>query len=227
MGELGATTWTTVGSQRRVFVVVPIGSLEQHGPHLPLGTDTTIAVAIARALGERRSEVLVAPPIAIGASGEHAGFPGTLSIGSDVLAGVVVELVRSADWATGVVLVNGHGGNSAALSGAIDTLRYEQRNVLPWWPAPPRDPRSDAHAGWLETSVMMHLEPESVRIDRAESGETRPLASILDDLRQRGVQGVSRNGVLGDPIGASAEDGAAVFAAWVSDLAARFDAWAT
>lgn len=226
MGDLGSLTWPDVGSDDGTYVVVPIGSMEQHGPHLPLATDTVIAVALAAALGRARHEVLVTPPLAISASGEHAGFPGTLSIGSEVLERVLVELVRSADWAAGVVLVNGHGGNANALSGALATLRHEQRNVLAWWPSQPSGARGDAHAGWLETSVMLHLVPDLVQPERFERGETRPIAEVMDELLELGVRGVSANGVLGDPTGATAVDGAVVFEGWVSDLLARFAAWA-
>jgi creatinine amidohydrolase len=78
------------------LLLVPVGSCEQHGPHLPLGTDTLIAEALAQAAVERATGSVVSPSIAIGASGEHRGFPGTLSIGADALVEVAVELARSA-----------------------------------------------------------------------------------------------------------------------------------
>jgi len=227
MRAIDGATWEEVGRRPRTFLAVPLGSLEQHGPHLPLGTDTRVAIALADALAERRSAVLVTPPVAIGASGEHAGFAGTLSIGTEVLCSVIVELVRSADWASGVLLVNGHGGNSAAVRAALATLRNEGRNALAWWPEPANDPRSDAHAGWLETSVMLHLEPRLVRPERAVAGDRRPIGELLPALRQAGVQGVAPNGVLGDPTGACAEDGERIVATWVADLVAHFDAWAS
>lgn len=226
MPRLDETTWTDVSTHGRVFVALPVGSLEQHGPHLPLGTDTTIAVALADRLAGHRGNVLVAPPVAIAASGEHAGFPGTLSIGSEVLARVLIEIVRSADWAAGVILVNGHGGNGAALSAAVDTLTREGRNVLAWWPAAPDDLRSDAHAGWLETSVLLHLDPGSVRMDRAAAGDTRPLPTVMSELREHGVRRVSANGVLGDPTGATAQAGQLLVDGWADDLVRRFDSWA-
>ncbi len=89
-------TWTEVAAAGgHCLLVVPVGSFEQHGPHLPLDTDTRIAVAIAEAVADL-PYVVVAAPLAYGASGEHAGFAGTLSIGTEVLAEVLVELVRSA-----------------------------------------------------------------------------------------------------------------------------------
>ena len=101
-------------------MIVPLGSLEQHGPHLPLDTDTRIAVAVSHAAAVGRSGVAVAPPVAFGASGEHAAFPGTLSIGTAALVELLVELGRDATRHWGALLfVNGHGGNWDAMSTAL------------------------------------------------------------------------------------------------------------
>ena len=111
-------TWPEAAA-RRMLLVVPLGSTEQHGPHLPLSTDTDIAVRA----GDRRWRTAARrswshPQLAYGASGEHAGFPGTLSIGHEALELLLVELVRSADRTSGrVLLVNGHGGNADAVAG--------------------------------------------------------------------------------------------------------------
>lgn len=225
MRRLGPGTSSDVDPTTPPVLAIPVGSCEQHGPHLALDTDTVIATALAEALAEQRHRVLVAPAIAMSASGEHAGFAGTLSIGTEALITVLVELVRSADWAAGVVLVNGHGGNADALSRATRTLHSEQRRVLTWWPSTPKDARADAHAGWLETSVMLHLDPSRVHMELAQPGDTRPLRDTIDQMRSHGVQAVSPNGVLGDPTPATATDGAAVMHAWVLDLVGRFDAW--
>lgn len=206
------------------LLAVPLGSTEQHGPHLPLDTDTRVAVALAEALSKERSDVVVSPPLPFGSSGEHSGFPGTLSIGQEALEVVVTELVRSADRWDGVVLVSGHGGNAEALLRAVHRLRKEDRNVMAWWPTLVG---GDAHAGHIETSVMLALDPTAVRVDRAEAGDRRPLADLMGALRMGGVGAVSPNGVLGDPTAASAADGRRLIDAMNADLLAAVERWRT
>lgn len=153
--------------------------------------------------------VLLAPGLPFGASGEHEGFPGTVSIGTEATALVLLEWVRSVTrWAGRVVVVNGHGGNSAALQQAVDTLDREGRQVVV---LPCAVAGSDLHAGRTETSVMLHLAPWSVHLDRAIPGCRTPAAQLLPVLRSQGVRAVSPSGVLGDPTGASAEEGHSVF----------------
>ncbi|MCW2896328.1 MAG: Creatininase, partial [Actinomycetia bacterium] len=117
---LSGARWPEVEAGPRRLLVVPVGSLEQHGAHLPLDTDTRIATAIAAWACAGRTGVGLAPAIAIGASGEHADFPGTLSIGSVALSTLLIELGRHASlhWPA-VLLVNGHGGNAAAIRDAL------------------------------------------------------------------------------------------------------------
>ncbi len=187
-------------------VVVPVGAFEQHGPHLPLDTDTRIAEAIA----SRLPDVELAPSIAYGASGEHEGFPGTVSLGSQALEAVLVEYGRSAcRWAARVLFVNGHGGNVATLAAATALLRYEGRDVA-WLPC--AVPGADAHAGRTETSLLLHLSPEVVSMELAEVGNVEPIAALLPRLRAGGTRAVSSNGVLGDPRGATAAEGEDILA---------------
>jgi len=189
------------------LLVVPLGATEQHGPHLPLGTDTIIASALAASL-----DAVVAPALPYGSSGEHAGFAGTLSIGREALITVLVELVRSSAFAR-VVFVSGHGGNAEPLAAAVRRLRDEGHDVWAWSPAW----GGDAHAGRTETSLMLALEPALVGPERAP-GNTEPLTALMPRLRSEGVRGVAPNGVLGDPSGASEEEGCRLLAAAIEDL---------
>jgi mycofactocin system creatininase family protein len=230
MTRLGAMVWTDLWrASPRPLLIVPVGSCEQHGPHLPLDTDSRIATAIATRLvaSADEGEMVLTPALSISASGEHGGFPGTLSLGTEVFERVLVELVRSADWSAGVVLVNGHGGNAVPVQRAVATLRSESRRVLAWWPRFPGAPESriDAHAGHTETSIMLAIAPDRVRLAAAEPGCTTPFAELAGRLRTDGVRAVSPNGVLGDPTGASAGHGRALLTRLTIDLVAAVDEW--
>jgi mycofactocin system creatininase family protein len=229
---LAAAHWPDVQAGARRVLAVPVGSLEQHGAHLPLDTDTRIAVAVAERACAGRDGVGLAPAIAIGASGEHADFPGTLSIGHVALSTLLVELGRHASlhWPA-MLLVNGHGGNATAISDAVRRLRAEGRDCHAWHAGIRAAMLAtagvslvpDAHAGRVETSIMLALAPGDVRLEAAAAGETRPLTEIMAGLRTRGVRQVSPNGVLGDPAGASAAEGEILLGLLVADLTAALD----
>jgi mycofactocin precursor peptide peptidase len=222
--NLGALTWPDVAARSSsTIVAVPVGSTEQHGPHLPLSTDTEIATALARGLAARRADTVVAPAVPYGSSGEHAGFPGTLSIGQQALETLLVELIRSADAFAGAVVVSAHGGNAEPLGRAAARLSDEGRRVRTW--SPPANDPTDSHAGVTETSLLLALRPEAVRRDRARPGVRRPLREIWPALRHGGMVAVSANGVLGDPTGATAAAGRRLLTAWVDDLARSLEGW--
>ena len=164
---------------------------------------------------QQDSRILIAPSLTISASGEHAGFPGTLSIGTEALTQVLVEIVRSADWSNGVVFVNGHGGNADAVYGATRTLTSEHRKVAAWWPC---IEHGDAHAGASETSMMLVINPEQVNMAKVEAGSTKPISEIAAQLRSGGVRAVSTNGVLGDPTTATSEHGHNLLSQLTHDL---------
>ncbi|TCK20112.1 mycofactocin biosynthesis peptidyl-dipeptidase MftE [Pseudonocardia endophytica] len=224
---LGDLTWTDLDDRPRALVV-PVGSVEQHGPHLPMTTDVRVAEAVAAGLHDRDPDLVLAPALSYGAAGEHEGFPGTVSLGHEALYTVLVEYGRSAcRWAARLLFVNGHGGNVATLTDAVDRLRFEARDVAWLACVPARDAGVplDAHAGRVETSLMLALAPHLVRTDAAAAGATAPLRELIDDMRAGGVAAVSRNGVLGDPSGASAEEGRRLLDGMVAAAAASVARW--
>jgi mycofactocin precursor peptide peptidase len=221
--QLGDATWLEVAATGGTsLLAVPVGSLEQHGPHLPLDTDTRIAVEMATRLSRSRPDVVVAPAVAYGASGEHGAFPGTLLINHDVLADLLLELVRSArDAFAGVVVISAHGGNREGLAQLQERCRADGDPVL-IWAAGVRG--GDAHAGRTETSLMLAIDPEVVRMELAVAGSKEPLEALLPRLRAEGVRPISSSGVLGDPQGASAAEGESMLAAMTIELADALEA---
>ena len=213
--NIATNTWSQIANRESTVLLLPLGSCEQHGPHLPLDTDTQIAQHLCAQAALHNDRILIAPSLSITASGEHAGFPGTLSIGTAALTQVLVEIVRSANWCSGVVFVNGHGGNTDAVNSAVRTLKSEQRNVASWWP---RIEHGDAHAGASETSMMLAINPEQVNMAKAEAGSTKPIGEISAQLRSGGVRAVSLNGVLGDPTTATSQHGLSLLSQLTHDL---------
>lgn len=217
---------TSPGLSTRLTVLVPVGSIEQHGAHLPLDTDTVIATAVANAAAQevaaRGEEATVAPALAYGSSGEHQSFAGTSSIGTEVLQHVLIELTRSMrTWARRVVFINGHGGNGTALQRSVEQLTLEGHDV-DWVTCSTKG--ADLHAGRTETSLMMHLAPWNVRLQRAVAGNTAGITELLPSMVAGGVKAVSANGVLGDPAGASAQEGARLLAVMTRQVARSVEA---
>jgi mycofactocin precursor peptide peptidase len=222
---LADAAWPDLAGDGAPVIVLPLGSTEQHGPHLPIGTDTLLATELARRLVAARTGTMRAPALPFGASWEHDGFPGLLSLTTELLTAALVELARSADWARGILLVNGHGGNAAAVRDAAATIRNEGRRVLSWSPrlAAIADAHADAdaHAGATETSMLLALEPALVRTDRIERGFTGSVSSAFGD----GLRARSPTGVVGDPTRATVESGTAILDALTTDLLAAYDSW--
>ncbi|MDT4928711.1 MAG: mycofactocin precursor peptide peptidase [Pseudonocardiales bacterium] len=223
MPLLADLTWPEIAERAAsgALLAVPVGATEQHGPHLPLSTDTDVAVALCERLAAARVNVLIAPPVAYGSSGEHAGFAGTLSIGQAAVELLLIELGRSAsDTFAHVIFVSAHGGNAEPVTRAVAQLRAESRDTrvfMPRWDG-------EAHAGRAETSMLLAL-ARRVRMDVAVPGNTRPLEEIWPQLRSGGVRAVSRNGVLGDPTGASADEGHDLFNRLAAQLVDEVAAW--
>ena len=234
--ELGSMTFSAVGraagrpgdgtgGERARLLLIPLGATEQHGPHLPLATDTIIATAWATAAASRLDGAIVAPPLPYGSSGEHQRFPGTLSIGREALESLIIELTRSAaHFCDRVILVSGHGGNAPVLEVTVARLVDEGHHVdwvVPRWSS---GTEVDAHAGKTETSLLLHLRPDLVGRHAGVSGNTAPLSQLMPELLSGGVDAVAPNGVLGDTFGASAEHGAELFQQLVTGLVERISA---
>jgi len=221
---LADLAWPDVAERAAAGAVlaVPLGSTEQHGPHLPLSTDTDIAVALCRRLASARTDVLIAPEVAYGSSGEHDGFAGTLSIGQAAVERLVLELGRSATKTfRHVLFVSAHGGNAEPVGRAVEQLRSRSRDVRLFQPRWDGEP----HAGNHETALQLALDPERVRMDRAVVGNTAPLVALMPQLSVYGVRAVSTSGVLGDPTTASATDGQALLDRLADELIRQVATW--
>lgn len=223
--HLSTKTWSSLTSLE--LLIIPIGSCEQHGPHLPLATDSILAQHVADRVVARLLELgtqsCVAPLLPYGASDEHLGFQGTLSIGARALEEVVVALVCSIDgWSKRVLILNGHGGNNEALSSACRRLLSDGFDVA-WSTCPNGD--GDAHAGHTETSAMLAVDESLVLDFDSITGETAPLSEIMGRLRQEGVKAVSPSGVLGDPRNANTKDGRAFINSCTEALVSRIQYW--
>ncbi|NOX23834.1 MAG: mycofactocin biosynthesis peptidyl-dipeptidase MftE [Actinobacteria bacterium] len=220
MTRIADCTWPEIAEvAHRSDILICAGSLEQHGPHLPLDVDTVIGAELARRWARGSPDRLVAPALPLGASDEHLGFPGTISIGTSVTADLVIAAVRSCSIFRSVVVLSWHGGNADALAVAETILVSEGRHVSFWRPSVP----GDAHAGRIETSIMLAIAPDRVRLHLAAPGTTDSLASLMSTLRSDGVRSVSPSGVLGDPTGASPEEGEALLDAVLQDRKERVE----
>ncbi len=217
-------------------VILPLGATEQHGPHLPLGTDTLRAAFVAEQLGKTLASTLVAPPLPVGCSDEHTGFAGLIGVDHETLARVIADIGRRlVGWGVKcLVLLSAHGGNAEALELARARLKEEapELAVRTLTPSPALiaallaiaegdgvpSAAVGLHAGEGETSEMLSLRPDLVRMDLAVAGYAGPMGEIMPRLRQAGVRAVAPLGTLGDPSRACARRGAAYLAAQVDSF---------
>ncbi|MEV6503108.1 creatininase family protein [Streptomyces sp. NPDC048504] len=222
-------------------VIQPIGAVEQHGPHLPLVTDALVAEVIARTAVERLGEAAnmwVLPTLHYGKSTEHLGRAGTIAMSTATLQAMCMDLGESLarSGVRKLVFVNGHGGQPSLLDVVARDIRHHfGLEVFPVMPS--RFPLPDGvedpdpfgiHGGFVETSLMLALAPELVRLDKAVADGLRvgelyaaqrhltlegavPTAWLIDD--------VSASGVVGDPTGAAADTGKRIVGHWTELLA--------
>ncbi|MCB1479892.1 MAG: creatininase family protein [Rhodobiaceae bacterium] len=250
--EIGRTQLADIDLASAV-AVLPIAALEQHGPHLPFGVDLIINEGLldrAQAAWPGTCDVVSLPCMAVGKSDEHAAFAGTLSLDAATLTEMLVETGHGIA-ATGfrrLVILSSHGGNSEVMSIAARRLRLEAdmlavptswaRMGLPEGLIGEDEQRFGIHGGDIETSLMLHLRPDLVEMDKAENfvSAAQAMETGFDVLRGTGPTGfawatgdLNASGALGDAAAGTAEKGSAIAAHQVSRLHAllgdmsRFD----
>ncbi|MBV2358003.1 creatininase family protein [Streptomyces sp. J2-1] len=210
--------------------VLPVGSFEQHGPYLPLATDTLVACALAREIAGAYPVHLL-PPVTVGCSHEHAAWPGTVSVSAPTLYAVVTDIAASLrrSGVEALVVVNGHGGNYV-LGNVVQeaSARGERAGLFPafedWQTAVDRagvesSLLTDMHAGEIETSILLHAHPEFVHPGHASAD------FVADDRRHlltTGMSAYTESGVIGRPSLGSAEKGKELLASLTESFGALF-----
>jgi len=237
--HLDRMTWAEVKLEienGRDTVIVPFGSTEQHGRHMPLGTDAVLGDEFGWALAGRL-DAFLAPTVRFGCSEHHLSFPGTISLGIETFQRIVTDVVASLSrhGFRRIVLLPTHGGNFKPLAEAFAELKpvenvkvvaftdleglvkaaFESSGISGVEPA-----RSGAHSGEWETSLMLALRPAQVKMDHAAEGFVGELSEIMSKVFD-GIQNLDENGVLGDPRPATAEAGEKYF----DDMVEFFYQW--
>ncbi len=206
-------------------LLLMLGATEQHGPHLPLATDTIIGLELAQRVAARLGQTLIGPVVPLGTSDEHLDFAGTLSLSKETLAALIADVGRSAarHGFRRIIVLSSHGGNLEAVRMGVERLRRNepglkviaQSDLLAWLrtlegrQTSPGVAQNQAgwHAGERETAQMLHLRPDLVRLDQAQAGYLGDMREVLGVLTTQGLKPVTPNGVLGDPVGAEAAHG--------------------
>jgi creatinine amidohydrolase len=234
--QLAEQTWPELGDyfETESLALVPLGSTEQHGPHLPEGTDHYIAQGFAREAAARTG-ALCTPTITVGVSPHHQQFHGTMSVDAPVFRDYVESLARSLTehGIDRMVFVNAHGGNVDHLREVGRRLRDDEVAYAVEWMWDESIPdlvdevfeTNGPHGGPKETAMIQHLHPDLVREDRLEDARDGGLTEFDDDTgRVHGARTFydaidnTANGVLGDQTDATAEKGEQLFEAATDQL---------
>jgi creatinine amidohydrolase len=238
--KLGELHWPEVKSldRSKTIVVIPTGSMEQHGPHLPLQVDHYIVGRLAEDLERRMPEVVVVPPVWAGVSPHHMDFPGTVTLRPQVFIDLLFDICSSLQHHgfRQIVLLNGHGGNASSLS-VLGQELYARLglsvNVIVYWDLVPDEVRRQVssatkglgHAGQMETAVMLYLAPHLVRQDdlpklplTAHTEEKKKLLSGRAIRRYVNIKEYSEIGVDGNPAAASREAGERFYKSVLDEL---------
>ena len=241
--RLEELTWKEAEERQDSLVVLPTGSVEQHGLHLPLVVDTFLVTRVAEEairLADGSGEVLLCPTLPYGFSEAHVDFCGTISIGPETYVALITELVGSLadNGFRRFLLLNGHGGNLDLLKTAVRKIRRREDGTLvtvsSYWQIASASiqewrksgPGGVCHACEMETSLMLFLAPELVRTDAISDFIPQWVSdSIVDDLQHGGrtlpgvrVKDVSATGTLGSPSLASTERGEDLFGRITRDV---------
>lgn len=221
--------------KRTDIALLPVGSVEQHGRHLPSETDAATAFHLAK-LAAERVDAVVAPPLVFGISYHHMDFAGTLSLRPETMIEVVKDICKSllAHGFKNAAIINGHGGNSATLSVAVTKIQEETGCMVPiisWWAFLTPEFKREIletppfHAEETETSFMLAIEPEYVHMDQAVKEEGKPFSKFVRyDMTGMGpvgypiprIKDITDSGTIGDETIASKEKGERLIE-WVVD----------
>jgi creatinine amidohydrolase len=237
-------TWMEI--ERRVedgteTAILDCAATEQHGTHMPMGVDTFLGDELAERVARELGDALVAPTLRPGCSEFHADFPGTLSLSRETFVDVLADYCDSlADTFEYVVLLTTHGGNTATMAAHVPDIAREHADDAEIFFVAPEEyadafdwerrgvtrEQNGHHAGYSETALMLAARPELVDVDAAEAGMADP--EFYDPEREpysrfrtlvHGLRSQSENGIMGDPRGATAEEGEALFEARVAAVA--------
>jgi creatinine amidohydrolase/Fe(II)-dependent formamide hydrolase-like protein len=235
---LAELTWPEAERRLREvdIALLPVGAIEQHGPHLPLDTDAWDADYLAQRVAAECSEPkpLALPLIPYGVSFHHEDFPGTIGVSNDALAKMVYDVGMSCarNGITKLIIINGHGGNQPTLQFAAQMINRDAHIFTTVDTGETSDvdldrlceTESDVHAGEIETSTALATRPHLVRMDLAEREVQSFSSSYLDFSAKRSVEWyartakISNSGVLGDPTRATADKGREMWEVMVRNL---------
>ncbi len=236
-------TWREIASALETgfdTVIIVVGSIEQHGPHLPISTDTLIADELAMRIARKLGNALAAPTIRPGCSEHHMSLPGTISLRPEVLLEILRDYCRSLanHGFKKIVLLSSHGGNFAPLETFAPGLvrEFPQLRIVhygdlrgfmdAWREEVTRlglsPEKAGGHACLGETSEILRIRADLVREDCFEPGFVGSSRGLISKILRDGIQAVTQNGILGDPRGANPETGEALLEA----LSVHLSEWA-
>ena len=226
--KLAELHWPEVNKldREKIVAVVPVGSMEQHGPHLPFQVDTFVSSRLAEDLEKSMPEILLLPPIWSGVSAHHMDFPGSITVRAKVFIDLLHDICASLHHHgfRRIVLLNGHGGNRSSLEVLGQELFVEfglTVNTLAYWDLVPdlvkslkkSKSKGMGHSGELETSLMLYLAPQWVNQRDIPQG----LLGVEDEGPTEGIKRYvnmkehSEQGVIGMPSAATPEIGAKLY----------------